>query len=222
MSKKNISLKDLKVNLDSNEITTNSFIRTIKNSETLIQEVIKLTSFLDDYDVDLNERIYCVMHNITEVVKCKYCNNKASFGRINVGYYNICSNKECLKKDLSLKKIGSKVVSESRVNNYKEWEQTILSKEQINDEIISEHIKSNRLLEETTNNIIIEYISNRYPDSDSLWESWHRITKTHIEVKPICARSGCNHPVTYVGRTNKMFTTYCSDSCKMRARFENL
>lgn len=119
--KKYETLNELLSDLRSGEISTKVFTMKIKYSDTLTSEVIKNTSFLDEYnDVDINERIYYILNNINDVVKCKYCNNKATFVDMTRGYRNICKSKECnskLKRDVNL---GSHAVHNSRIEKYKE------------------------------------------------------------------------------------------------------
>lgn len=91
----------------------------------------------------------------------------------------------------------------------------------MSDTVITEHMLTREMAEATTNEIILLYMNNRYKDSDNIEETWHRITKTHIEEKPKCACPGCNKPVKYRARESQMFSKYCSDRCKGLGQFYN-
>ena len=55
----------------------------------LVVEIYNATSFLDK-DATFKERLYCVLHNITEIQYCPVCGNKRPFhGRS----YSWCSDK---------------------------------------------------------------------------------------------------------------------------------
>lgn len=62
------------------------------------EEIMKLTSFLDlnkrNRKITFFERIFCVLNNITEIPKCKYCHeNEVDFERHNGGkYFDYCCN----------------------------------------------------------------------------------------------------------------------------------
>ena len=60
---------------------------------------------------------------------------------------------------------------------------------------------------------IIEYLDNRYTDSSSIEETIKRI-KLNIEEKPKCPY--CGAPVIFIGKKTKMFTKYCSNSCRSK------
>lgn len=194
-------------------ISKKSCVIKIKNSDILLNEVFEKTKFLNEYNVEINERIYCILNDITEIVKCKYCGNKATFDRINTGYNDICKDNICLKTKLREVHIGNNIVSTRNRDMLHEWENSIIDLSQLSDVIITKHIKSHRVLKSITNEIIKMYLNNRYTDSDSLWESWHRITHTKIENKPKCNNPGCNNTVTYYGRKNMMFAECCSHTC---------
>ena len=61
-------------------LSDRQLITYIKNSEEYTNDIVKKTRFLDNYDIyDIVERLYYVVNNLTEVVKCKYCDNKATW-----------------------------------------------------------------------------------------------------------------------------------------------
>lgn len=220
--KKYESLHECLDDLKSGILNKKSFIMKIKFSEALVNEALKKTSFLDEYEnVDINERLYCIINGIESVVKCKYCDMKATFERINTGYLNTCSSKECKFKMNSDMRTGKTLISENRTIKFKEWEKSIKEKSQLNDEVIEKNISSERLLNLVENEIIIDFLMNRYTDSESVWESWHRITHTKLEKKDICAKPGCGKPVKYVGRQDIICRDHCSESCAAYMRVHN-
>lgn len=195
--------------------TQKQFMGKVKYNEHLINEVINLTWFLDEYLVDdLNERLYYVMNDLDEVVKCPYCGDKANFKNTVDGYRQTCKNKTCIAKMRAEINTGNTKISENREKKFKDWEKTITSPSQLNDDVIKQNIVADKYLQQLTNKIILDYLNNRLPDSYSLWETWHRIVHDRTEPKPICARPGCNNPVVYRGRKEHTYTYYCSDSCK--------
>jgi hypothetical protein len=63
----------------------------------LYDELIKRTNFLQ-YDAQDSERVYVLINDITEQMKCPYCSNKLAFHKMNLGYYSTCQSKECVTK----------------------------------------------------------------------------------------------------------------------------
>ena len=146
--KNNKTLAELCSDLWSNQKTIRSFVCSIKQRPDLIAEVEQKTSFLDDYDdVDLNERLYYIMNDIDEVIKCPYCGDKATFHRIDCGYRHTCKNKVCKSKHNSFIHNGNTKVSENREKKFKDWEKTITSLSQLNDEVIKENIVADKYLQ---------------------------------------------------------------------------
>lgn len=195
-------------------ISLRSFISHIKEKQHFIDEVLKRTQFLDCYaNITMNERIYYVINELTTIVKCKYCGEKASFISTKDGYRDICSKKECHSKQLSDVHRGLTKISQNRYAAFFKWEQSITSPEQLNDNVIQKKIRYKKYVYVITNTIILDYIDNRYSDSYSRVESWHRIVKTHLEEKPKCANPNCNNYVKYVGKKSELYTKYCCESC---------
>ena len=60
---------------------------------------------------------------------------------------------------------------------------------------------------------IKQYIELRYSDSFSIEETLKRI-QHNIEEKPKCPC--CGKPLKYIGKKNKMFQKYCSNSCRSK------
>lgn len=200
-------MKELLEKYKNNEISLRSLISTIKNNDAFIRQIILLTSFLDEYNPDILERIYYIINDLYVPVKCKYCDNKAKWsGRIKDGYKMTCCSKECESKRMSEQKTGSTVISSNRDNAFIEWQNSITK---VNDDIIKT-IKYEKYIPLITNPVILTYLTNRFTDSTDNIETYKRI-KLGIEEKPKCPI--CGKPVTFVGKKNKMFTKYCSNEC---------
>jgi hypothetical protein len=193
-------------------ISSRSLIISIKNSIDLINELESRTSFLDTYNSDITERIYCLVNNINTPIKCKYCDNKAKWsGRFKDGYKTTCCSKECESKRISEQKQGQTIISVNRDNTFIEWQKSVTY---INDDIVKEHIKYDKYIQYIDNSVILDYLNNRFKDSSSIEETLKRI-ELSIEEKPKCPV--CGKPVIFVGRKARMFTKYCSESCGARS-----
>ena len=61
---------------------------------------------------------------------------------------------------------------------------------------------------------IFDYLLNKvYYDSTSIYETLKRI-QMNIDVKPLCPI--CHKPVNFIGKQSKMFSKYCSNSCRAK------
>ena len=60
----------------------------------------------------------------------------------------------------------------------------------------------------------IDYLNNRFSDSESLHETLKRL-KLNVLEKPKCKYCKTN-PVTFIGKDSQMFTEFCSCSCKSK------
>jgi len=92
-----------------------------------------------------------------------------------------------------------------------------------NDELISDICFKNSSLNKSylsilKNHDLLDYVKNRYDDSESLVESLWRI-KSHIEIRPVCPV--CGRPVRFDpshkncrNRNGNLFLTYCSPKCQ--------
>ena len=201
------SLSELLKSYKEEVISLRQFITNVKSKNLFMNEAIEKTSFLDSYNPDILERLYYIINDLHDVVTCKYCNNKASWsGRIKEGYKEICSSKECRKKQLSDVHTGNTKISENRDEAFLEWQKSII---EVNDNIIKD-IKYDRLIDLIDNQNILTYLDNRFKDSSSRLETYQRI-KLGIEEKPKCPT--CGKPVVWIGKQSKLYTTYCSDKC---------
>ncbi len=200
-------------------LTDRQFIAYVKKSKEYQNEVIKKTEFLNDYKIyDIIERLYYIVNGLTTIVKCKYCDNKATWRKrgLKDGYREICNSKECRKKQLSETHFGTNIISNNRDNNFIKWQNNVT---EVNDDIIKKYIKYDKFIDLITNPILLNYLNNRYKDSENIKETLKRI-KLGIEEKPICAYPGCTNPVTFIGRKRAMFSKYCclEHSCKSKER----
>jgi hypothetical protein len=193
-------------------ISSRSLITSIKNSNELINDLESRTSFLNTYNPDITERIYCLVNNINIPIKCKYCDNKAKWsGRFKDGYKTTCCSKECESKRISEQKQGQTIISANRDNTFIEWQKSVTY---INDDIVKEYIKYDKYIQYIDNPVILDYLNNRFKDSSSIEETLKRI-ELSIEEKPKCPV--CGKPVVFVGRKARMFTKYCCESCGARS-----
>ena len=191
-----------------NKISERSLICRIKNNDDFMNIVTQRTSFLDKYFItDFVERIYYVANKLDSVVKCKYCENKATWNKhgIRGGYKEICSSKDCRSKQLTDAHIGKTIISEKRDSEFIKWQASVT---EVNDDVIKEHVIYDKFISLITNPILLEYLNNRFKDSASLEETLKRI-ELGIEEKPKCALDGCDKPVTFIGRKRAMFAKYC-------------
>ena len=213
----NCGLDTLVDNYLNGDITARSIIAIIKASDKLKNALKDATSFLNEYtDVTVAERLYYLVNDLNDVVKCKYCDNKAKWNcrdLLSEGYITTCGRTECESNKYSDIHSGQTVISENRVANFIEWERSVT---EVNDDIILENIKYDVLLESVTNPIIIDYLEHRYNDSDSLVETLQRM-RMGIEEKPKCAHKDCDKLVKWIGRKRALFTKYCSNECRARS-----
>lgn len=201
-------LKELLHIYNSGALSDRQLIGRVKASLSIQKELIEATPFLDAYEnIDIVERLYYAVHNLNDIVKCKYCDNKATWiGRgLKDGYRPTCKNKECKSKLLTESRTGSTVISDKRDSEFIEWQNSVT---QINDDIVKEHIKYDKFIPLITNKVILDYLNNRFKDSDSIEETLKRI-EMGIEEKPKCALPGCDKPVTWIGRKRALFSKFC-------------
>lgn len=57
---------------------------------------------------------------------------------------------------------------------------------------------------------IINYIENRYDDSESFKETLYRI-KHNCEIRPVCKT--CGNTVKFIGKNHKLYADFCSNKC---------
>ena len=200
------------------DVSSRELITRVKMSDLYIKKLCEETEFLDVYNPSVTERLYYVVNDIDDIVRCEYCGKKAKWNSRDVldeGYTLTCGDKECGSKRISDLHSGVTIISENRLQNFIEWEKSVI---EINDDIVKKNIKYCYLLEHITNPIILDYLKKRFDDSDSLEETLQRI-QIGVEKKPICANLDCNNPVKWIGRKRALYTTYCS--CKCSANCED-
>lgn len=94
---------DLKTWILENLITSHGFLNASRVKDSWFQKtgnnhylslILNVTSFLDEFNVGLSERIYCIVNNITERPTCLLCSGDVSFKQYSFGYRVYCS-REC-------------------------------------------------------------------------------------------------------------------------------
>lgn len=81
-------------------------LRNKDNADLLINE----TQFLPD-SATLSERLYCWVHNITELQLCPICGKPKIFNKYNKGYFATCGDKKC----------KSALISKSNRESNRDW-----------------------------------------------------------------------------------------------------
>ena len=210
-------LSDIIKKYKNNYISSRELITKVKNNIDLFNEVNSYIDFIDSDDI--LEKLYYIINDLHEVVKCQYCDNKAKWtGRFKEGYKVTCCCKECESKRISEMRKGNTVISDNREINFKNWEKTIKYSKDINDDVIKEHIKYSSQVSLITNPVILKYLNNRFADSDSLLETYQRIC-LGVEKKPGCLE--CGRPVNWLGRKDRLYTKFCSCKCAQRNKLVN-
>lgn len=183
-------------------------------TSTYIDKIKNMTSFLDSYDVTLPERLYYLVHNISSVIKCKYCGSKTKWsGRFKDGYKEICGSKECRSKQLSESHKGLKNISINRDMNVCDIISNVID---VNDTTIIDVFKYDKYVEYVhLNKNIEQYLTTRFIDSSSVLETVQRIRLGILE-KPVCPV--CGKPVNWIGKRSKLYTTYCGNQCAAKER----
>jgi len=59
----------------------------------ILTEIFELTNFIEK--ATLSERIYCIMHNVTSIKNCPYCDNYVKYANYSEGYRHHCGNRKC-------------------------------------------------------------------------------------------------------------------------------
>jgi len=186
----------------------------ITYSKSKFKDIIfSKTQFLDSYNADILERLFCIVNGISTTNKCKYCDNKAIWsGRFNEGYLEICNSANCRSKQLSDKHAKTNEISVKRDSQFILAQSHI---KEVNDDIIINLIKYDKYLELINNQLILDYLDTRYSDSYSRLETLQRI-RMHVEEKPTCPI--CGNPVKFIGRKRAMFSIYCCDKCSANSK----
>lgn len=61
--------------------------------DTIYDDILAQTTFLDIYAPSFAERIYCIMNDLSSRPVCKVCSGQVSFHNYQSGYWNHCSQK---------------------------------------------------------------------------------------------------------------------------------
>lgn len=199
----------------SGERPPRSLISLVKGRPDFIQETYKRTSFLDEYNCDIPERLYNLIHDRTSPVPCRFCGRKAIFGKsFNEGYSEICNDKKCRSKLQSIHGAEHTYIASNRDEEFKKKQAAITY---VDDEVIKDLIKIERQYELIDNPIIIDYLRNRFNDNstDDLLEPIQRIF-TGTFVRPKCACPDCDNYTLWNRRRDRLYTRHCSCECANR------
>lgn len=71
-------------------------VRLVKKHPQLLTQIIDATSFLPG-SVKINERLYCIINNITQQVKCQQCGNPVTMRKTGKMQYPTYCSRECLR-----------------------------------------------------------------------------------------------------------------------------
>jgi len=74
-----------------------SLIMASRHNKDIQTEIFERTSFLSD-TASVSERLFVLINDINEQLKCKYCDKNLKFHKLNKGYYGTCQTKICIKK----------------------------------------------------------------------------------------------------------------------------
>ena len=98
----------------------------VRNSDTLISQLIDETSFLPESS-SISERLYCYVNNISEIPKCPYCGKPKLYkGKMDKGYYSTCGSDECKKRGII--KGARNRTREERISAAKKGQETYYKK----------------------------------------------------------------------------------------------
>lgn len=188
----------------SNKISQRQFITNSKTK--FAEDIINITSFIDTDDI--LERLYYIINDLHDIVRCKYCGNKAIWsGRIKDGYKDICNSKDCRSKQLANAHKDKTIVSANRDDLFVKQQADISL---VTDNVIKDLVKYDKHVELIDNPRILSYLDLRYTDSSSRLETVQRI-RFGIDEKPKCPT--CGNSVQWIGKNSKLYTTYCSNKC---------
>ena len=187
----------------------------------------------------ITETIYRIKHNINNVPVCPICRKRLPFVGLVQGYREYCS-RECYVLACSNKKFKNDLIKH---NNYekqlnityketigKEVDDNVINEIFFKDktykeqEIIREHYLKQHNYRKLSQTIkvysdVINYINNRFNDSESFQETLYRL-QNKLYKRPICPI--CGKPVSFSMKFNKGFYTYCSYQCQYEAHKDNL
>ena len=93
------------------------------NDLNKLYEILEYTKFLDEFNPDINERLYCFINSINKVKTCLICNKKLKFYGFSKGYRNYCS-KKCAASDKNrLEKIEKTCLNKYGVSHFTKTKQ---------------------------------------------------------------------------------------------------
>jgi hypothetical protein len=131
--------------LNSRVISKQTFL-----SSDLYNTILKYTIFLDSKNPSVGERIYCVYHNITNILKCPGCNKDLNFRMFKYGYFKTCNKSSCMRSS----------------NEWKSCSQTKLTNNKLVTQNFSNQIENKQHKQKTLEECI-EFIKDRVQDTNS-------------------------------------------------------
>jgi len=131
--------------LNSRVISKQTFL-----SSDLYNNILKNTSFLDSKNPSVGERIYCVYHNITNILKCPGCNKDLNFRMFKYGYFKTCNKSSCVRSS----------------NEWKSCSETKLINNKLTTQTFSNQIE-NKQYEQKSLEECIKFIKDRVQDTNS-------------------------------------------------------
>lgn len=116
-------MNDLKSFIKRNLFNSRGYLNAMKTREhwykvnnflDCYNEIMKSTSFLDK-NSSFNERVFCILNDVTELRKCKYCIEKVKYRGLKLGYRKLCEKKECFKKEIRIEESNGLTKAMNRV-----------------------------------------------------------------------------------------------------------
>jgi hypothetical protein len=92
LGKVNLVAYDELVKLFAKFGNINSVLGSVKGNLHLIDSLKESTPFLSP-DVNVSQRIWHIMNNVSSISECKFCGNETNFRNYNKGYLEFCSPK---------------------------------------------------------------------------------------------------------------------------------
>ena len=215
MSRNNETFDELVNQTKSGRRTPRSLISLVKGRPEFIKETYKRTTFLDEYNCDIPERLYNIIHDRTSPVPCRFCGRKAIFGKsFTEGYSEICNDKKCRNKLQFVHGYEHNDIALKRDAQFKKKQAEITY---VDDDVIKDLLKIERQYTLIDNPIIVDYLRNRFSDNstDDLLEPIQRIF-TGTFVWPKCACPDCNNYTLWNRRRDRLYTRHCSCECANR------
>ena len=212
------------------------FTKTNKiNSAILRQEWFKKTALFTwinekiQFTDDISEKIFCILHDITEHPKCPSCQKELTFKTFQDGYSRFCNKKACSRKHVIWKSSGVKkktynniilnfidIYQNNKFNLLNPYEFIVSRKlttengiknQWVNLKILKEYIDELCSIIQITQNIIpFDPVKRNFQWSERFYLIYNNLTE-----KPKCVI--CNNPCNGYNGFIKGYSKCCSDIC---------